>query len=117
MAKIKITEEELKQIVNESVKRVLSENVLFNTMDAVDAAKNNWGKNKKLNFGSRVAQAVDAGNKGYQYGNVSELAYKLRCAIQKAANAGLLTSEKAEMYIEYLTELSLEVRNNVHDNK
>lgn len=113
MAKIKITEEELKQIVNESVKRVLSENVLFNTMGAIDAAKNNWVRNKGLNFGSRVAQAVNAGNKGYQDTNVSVLVDKLEYAVQKAANAGLLTSEKAQIYIGYLRDLDHEIMNNM----
>ena len=109
MDKIKITEDELKQIVNESVKRVLSENAMFNTRGAINAAKNNWNKNKGTNFGSRVAQAVSAGNKGYQYTNVGVLVDKLTSAIQNAANSGLLTSEKAQMYIEYLRQLDHEI--------
>lgn len=115
MSKIKITEDELKQIVNESVKRVLSENAMFNTMGAIDAAKNSWNKNKGLNFGSRVAQAVNAGNKGYQFTNVGVLVDKLTSAIQNAANSGLLTSEKAQMYIDYLNQLNHEIMGNMRN--
>ena len=56
MQRIKISEQDLNRIINESVKKVLKEGGLFNMEGGYNAMKNNLGQTKGQGFGTRVAK-------------------------------------------------------------
>lgn len=105
MAKIKITEEELKQIVNESVKRVLKEDSFFNMEGGYNAMKNNLGQTKGQGFGTRLAKAVTAGNQGYKVNKVKGLIYDLKSAFSELQHTGMISNEEFEELHGKLSEI------------
>ena len=105
MAKIKITEEELKQIVNESVKKVLKEGSFYNMEGGYNAMKNNLGQTKGQGFGTRVAKAVTAGNQGYKANKVKGLIFDLKSAFSELQHTGMISNEEFEAVSEKLSEI------------
>lgn len=105
MAKIKITEEELKQIVNESVKKVLKEGSFYNMEGGYNAMKKNLGQTKGQGFGTRVAKAVTAGNQGYKANKVKGLIFDLNSAFSELRNTGMVSNEEFEALSEKLSEI------------
>lgn len=113
MNKIRITEDELKQIINESVKKVLNEGSFSNITGATNAAVKRLRQNKGSGFGARLMDTLDASNKGYQQKNIKGLVDKLIPAIKNAVRANILSYEAGTEYIGYLELLNTEILGNV----
>ena len=105
MQRIKISEQDLNRIINESVKKVLKEGGLYNMEGGYNAMKNNLGQTKGQGFGTRVAKAVTAGNQGYKANKVKGLIFDLKSAFSELQNAGVISNEEFEALHEKLTEI------------
>ena len=105
MQRIKISEQDLNKIINESVKKVLKEGGLYNMEGGYNAMKNNLGQTKGQGFGTRVAKAVTAGNQGYKANKVKGLLFDLKSAFNELQNTGMISNEEFEALSEKLTEI------------
>lgn len=105
MQRIKISEQDLHRIINESVKKVLKEGGLYNMEGGYNAMKNNLGQTKGQGFGTRVAKAVTAGNQGYKANKVKGLLFDLKSAFNELRNTGVISNEEFEALSGKLSEI------------
>jgi hypothetical protein len=102
MSKIKITEDELKQIVNESVKRVLSEGWGAGINAGLDKFKST--KDSKMGLSNRVTQSINAANMGSKYSEVYNMCLNLRHSIKNLGDSGFITKQEADYLIQLITD-------------
>ena len=108
MDKIKITEDELKKIVNESVKRVLSEGwgagikAGLNKFNSTD--KNMWLSN-------RVTQSINAANMGSKFDKAYNMCFDLGISIQELGQSGFMTKQEANNLQKSISEIKDFLRN------
>ena len=108
MDKIKITEDELKKIVNESVKRVLSEG----WGAGIKAGLNKFNStDKNMGLSNRVTQSINAANMGSKFDKAYNMCFDLSISIQELGQSGFMTKQEANNLQKSISEIKDFLRN------
>lgn len=109
MDKIKITEDELKQIVNESVKRVLSEG--WGAGIRAGLNKFNSTADKNMGLSNRVTQSINAANMGSKFEKAYNMCFDLGISIQELGQSGFMTKQEVNNLNKSINEIMEFLRN------
>jgi hypothetical protein len=88
---MRISEQRLNQIINESIQESLN-----GMVSGFNAARHNYKGNKDQSFGNRVMNAANAGNQGYRLQEFLDAIDEVETQAQELSDSGFISDEQRE---------------------
>ena len=106
---MRISEQRLNQIINESIQESLN-----GMVSGFNAARHNYKGNSGQTFGNRVMNAANAGNQGYRLQEFQSALYDLKHKARELSESGLITDAQYVKIENALFDMSTAVSGVAH---
>lgn len=106
---MRISEQRLNQIINESIQESLS-----SVVGGLRAARHNYKANDYQSGGNRVVNAVNAGNQGYRWREFMDALLEVSVQARKLRDSGFMSGEQYDTISRNMSEIRMAMRDMSH---